>query len=207
MLRLFLFFLLPTVLSAQTPTSTPDHAEPGKCYAKCLTEPVQKIESQTFAVYTGEAKPKRSRVRYREVFTTPYENKWVKRRSNKNCLSADPADCMVWCLVRIGGDPVSFYEVKNTKKTTEYEMRTIDVVVSEEGKSEWYETVCTNELRIGFVWQVQDALTEAGVFEDLRTGILDEATKSALATFQRREKLPVGSLNKPTVEALGLDMP
>ena len=207
MWRLLLFFLFSNVLSAQTPTRTPNYAKPGKCYAKCMTDPIQTVEEQTFAVYTGTDKPKRSRVRERTVYTTPYETKWVKRPAEQPCLSADPADCLVWCLVRVGGDPVTFYEVKNIKKTPEYEMRTIAVVVKEEGLSEWQETVCGNKQTIGFVRQVQDALSASGDFTELKTGIMDTATKSALTAFQRREQLPIGSLNKPTVEALGLRMP
>ena len=30
---------------------------------------------------------------------SPASTKWVKRRAERNCLSADPADCLVWCLV------------------------------------------------------------------------------------------------------------
>ena len=32
---------------------------------------------------------------------SPASTKWVKKRAERNCLSADPADCLVWCLVEI----------------------------------------------------------------------------------------------------------
>jgi len=31
----------------------------------------------------------------------PSTTKWVKRQADKNCLSADPNDCLVWCLVEV----------------------------------------------------------------------------------------------------------
>ena len=35
------------------------------------------------------------------VETKPANTKWVKRKADKNCLSADPNDCLVWCLVEV----------------------------------------------------------------------------------------------------------
>ena len=31
----------------------------------------------------------------------PASTKWVKRKADRNCLSADPNDCLVWCLVEV----------------------------------------------------------------------------------------------------------
>ena len=38
--------------------------------------------------------------------------KWIKKRADKNCLSNDPNDCMVWCLVEI---PVE-YQLTNSNE-------------------------------------------------------------------------------------------
>ena len=35
------------------------------------------------------------------IETKPSSSKWVKRQADKNCLSADPNDCLVWCLVEV----------------------------------------------------------------------------------------------------------
>jgi len=35
------------------------------------------------------------------IETKPASSKWVKRQADKNCLSADPNDCLVWCLVEV----------------------------------------------------------------------------------------------------------
>ncbi len=34
-----------------------------------------------------------------QIETAPASTKWVKKKADKNCLSADPNDCLVWCLV------------------------------------------------------------------------------------------------------------
>jgi len=40
-------------------------------------------------------------------------SKWVKKKANRNCLSADPNDCLVWCLVESSGG----YEIIDTNKS------------------------------------------------------------------------------------------
>ena len=35
------------------------------------------------------------------IETRPASTKWVKKRADRNCLSADPNDCQVWCLVEV----------------------------------------------------------------------------------------------------------
>ena len=35
------------------------------------------------------------------IEVSPATTKWVKRKADKNCLSADPNDCQVWCLVEV----------------------------------------------------------------------------------------------------------
>lgn len=35
------------------------------------------------------------------IEVSPATTKWVKRKADANCLSADPNDCLVWCLVEV----------------------------------------------------------------------------------------------------------
>ena len=35
------------------------------------------------------------------IVTRPASTKWVKKKADRNCLSADPNDCLVWCLVEV----------------------------------------------------------------------------------------------------------
>lgn len=35
------------------------------------------------------------------IEVTPASTKWVKKKADRNCLSADPNDCLVWCLVEV----------------------------------------------------------------------------------------------------------
>ncbi len=50
-----------------------------------------------------------------KVLVSPARTEWVKGKADKNCLSADPSDCNVWCLKEI---PATYKTVfKRTLKT------------------------------------------------------------------------------------------
>ena len=36
-----------------------------------------------------------------QMEVSPATTKWVKKKADRNCLSADPEDCLVWCLVEV----------------------------------------------------------------------------------------------------------
>lgn len=38
---------------------------------------------------------------YEEVEIAPASTKWVKKKADRNCLSSDPNDCLVWCLQEV----------------------------------------------------------------------------------------------------------
>lgn len=48
-----------------------------------------------------ERQPAKYETQTEQVMTSPASTKWVKKKADANCLSADPNDCLVWCLVEI----------------------------------------------------------------------------------------------------------
>ncbi len=49
------------------------------------------------------------------ILTSPATTKWEKRKTDANCLSANPDDCLVWCLVEV---PAQYKEVtKQVRKS------------------------------------------------------------------------------------------
>ncbi len=57
--------------------------------------------SQELELQTEQAAAPKS---YKEVIPMKFvgpSTKWVKRRADRNCLSANPDDCLVWCLIEI----------------------------------------------------------------------------------------------------------
>lgn len=106
----------------------PPNAQPGKCYARCQTEdqyafntkqviasPKMIKKIQLPALYTTVydtviIKPQSTRfenvpAQYETVreqkMMAPATTKWVKGKADAGCLSSDPADCQVMCLVEV----------------------------------------------------------------------------------------------------------
>jgi len=64
-------------------------------------------ERQTEQYVTKEASTRIERIpakyetQSETIETSPATTKWVKKKADRNCLSADPNDCLVWCLVEV----------------------------------------------------------------------------------------------------------
>lgn len=123
----------------------PPNAVAGKCYARCFTpdeyemkeqEIVDKPASYRFeripAVYTTVYDTQIVKPAYKKTIlipaeydivtedqlVTPASQKWVKGKADKNCLSADPKDCEVWCLIE---EPAVYRKVtRKVEKTPAY---------------------------------------------------------------------------------------
>jgi hypothetical protein len=54
----------------------------------------------------------------------PATTKWVKRRADKNCLSANPDDCLVWCLVEV---PAKYETITKTVLKTPATTKTVEI--------------------------------------------------------------------------------
>ena len=106
----------------------PPNAQPGKCYARCQTEDqytykakqvvasprmVKKIKLpalyttvyDTVVIRQQSKKFENVAAQYETVreqkMTAPSTTKWVKGKADAGCLSADPNDCQVMCLVEV----------------------------------------------------------------------------------------------------------
>ena len=115
-------------VAAGVSEDVPPNAEPGKCYARCLVEDKYDYVNETVidqpklikqlklpALYktvydTVVISPATTRkytvpAEYEtvreQVMVTPTTSKWVKGKADAGCLSANPADCQVMCLVEV----------------------------------------------------------------------------------------------------------
>jgi len=52
-----------------------------------------------YCIFTGDILMENVKIDTINIMTQPSTTKWEKRKSDKNCRSANPDDCMVWCLV------------------------------------------------------------------------------------------------------------
>ncbi|NND06987.1 MAG: peptidoglycan-binding protein [Saprospiraceae bacterium] len=50
---------------------------------------------------TIETVPARYEIQQETIEISPATTQWVKKKADPSCLSADPEDCLVWCLVEV----------------------------------------------------------------------------------------------------------
>ncbi len=180
--------------------------EPGKCYAKCqMPDEYRLIGVDTFAVYTGEDPQSvelDSIVDYR-----PASTKWVKKKADRNCLSADPNDCLVWCLVETPEYRDVFYYLKDPSQTDAFrlEYREQKELIKKGGHTDWVEVLCESQINTLLLLDLQIALSTKGydtgktVEQKMHTKL-----KGALTKYQRENDLPIGQLDIATMESLNI---
>ena len=186
--------------------SSPNGKEPGKCYAKCLIESTIKEKEHSVPIYSGK-EFNQDFIEKQEIVINPATTKWVKRKADKNCLSADPEDCLVWCLVEEPSETMEAYVVTDTSLTDDYYWETVTIkkIVKEGVFHEWREVICNNKVIAELNNQIQLALIQKGYDAGPSDGIIGTKTKAALVKFQKDNNLPIGNLNIETLDALGID--
>jgi len=207
-----LIILFSSTLLFSQGSVLPENREPGKCYAKAYV-PVSAdskfgVKIEKYPVYIGE-RPKNVKIKTKKIITTPAEKEWVKKKTDRNCLSADPNDCLVWCLVNTTEEESVTLEVlKKPHKLSdqEWEYQEVEVKFKKSGDTDWYEVACANDLTPNFVTKVQQMLSLKGFDADAEPGILDAKTKAALTKYQKANALPVGQFDLQTLSSLGVKL-
>ncbi len=180
--------------------------EPGKCYAKSIMPPLGSERSITLPMFTGVDS---SVVNFTDttIVLSKHSTKWVKKRADRNCLSANPDDCMVWCLVEVPREEVKFRYLSDTVGVHEYEMRQFDLSKEELTEiSEWTEVLCDKDVSIRILDEVK--LVLGSYFNqdlELGTRILDAKSNRLLSRYQVKHRLPKGPLNIETLEFMKID--
>ena len=182
-------------------------SEPGKCYAKAITSDQLETNNDTLGIFgINEDIPQHL---LQEVEYRPETTEWVKRKADKNCLSSDPNDCMVWCLQTtpaVYGIPIVSMDT-----TTAEPMKYIVIpdkvsMIEGGGHTVWTEVLCEKDITKRLLQSVHTALEErgynSGVFPKGRLASKD--LKAALKQFQKANFLKMGQLSIETLEALGV---
>ena len=178
--------------------------EDGRCYGKCLMPDSYETYTEEYIAYTGNALKEDVDVEVVEIELRPESSRWIRKKADGNCMSADPEDCLVWCLVEV---PAITREVTVLLDTTQSKHYTIERIehtdmVEKGGYTAWTEVLCMEEITEVLVGQIQNALKEKGYYDEVNTLQFDVKTKASLMRFQKENNLPVGQLDFETLEAL-----
>lgn len=180
--------------------------QPGKCYAKVLIPNEYDKQLEDYIVYTGDLSDKNIDYRTIQLETKPATTAWKKLKADRNCFSADPEDCKVWCLIDVPAEFVELHVLYDTMKTKAFEIRTIEILelARKGGYTAWMEVMCNDRINADFVGKLNDKLSAAGFDLSTDSKSMDRAMKEALTNFQRTNNLPVGQLDMCTLDYLGI---
>lgn len=178
----------------------------GSCYAKCLVPHQANQDYDEYAVYTGNASEENVEVEVKNIVIQEKSKGWVKKKADRNCMSANPDDCLVWCLVETPEKIETLTILVDTTQSKNYELKKIYKNSSPSGKgtTEWREVLCENDLTKSIISDIQTALKYKLLYNGEINGKLDSITKEALRNFQKRNNLPQGQLDLETLAMLGI---
>ncbi len=189
---------------AASPKGMP--SKPGACYAKCLTPDEYDVTVEEIFLFTGDPENTDVEIRDVENVISVAGTKWVKKKADKNCLSANPDDCLVWCLEEVPGEVERYTVVVDTSQTDQYEVVAKEHrnLIQSGGHTEWYEVVCENNMSKALIMDVQHFLASEKYYFGEADGVLDQGIKEALKNFQTERGLGIGQLTIETLDVMGV---
>lgn len=205
-IRKILFYLPLIILCSQCSSSKNIQFEDGKCFAKCIIPDDIFVNYDEYAEFTGNVNEEDVELEVIEIVIQEKSTKWVKKKADRNCLSADPNDCLVWCLEDIPEKKEIFTILKDTTQSDNYVLKRIEknVIREKRGYTEWKQVICEKDVTKLIIGQIQGALKEKGYFDKIINHKLDSKTRSAITDFQKENYLPIGQLDFETLDVLGV---
>ncbi len=194
---LFLALFLHSGIS-QSRIDFPFSHEPDKCYEKVLMPNEYEITEEQIALYVGD---KINAVELDTIMIQLSEEQkiWVKRNvrltSNK-----------VWCLIEVPAEYEEYVIVKDTAKTSQYIIETIEIerLVKEGGFMEWMEVICYDKVTDRIIKQIETRLKDLGYYNCEIKGLFNSEVRESLTEFQRANYLGMGHITAETLYALGI---
>lgn len=192
MKNLLTFSLLTAMLAACSSISDMPQ-KPGACFIKVEMPTVYDTVLDSVTIYTGSDPAAVTDTLF--VITQEEKVQWKKVQS-KDCTSALPDDCLVWCKVSVPEQRDTFITV-DTMLTDEFIWKVAlrSIVVDEGGYMEWHETVCGNLIDAELNKRMQQKLIALGydVGKEVPDGVWDKTSSLAMKYFVEDQNLPVGN--------------
>jgi len=188
----------------KTPKGMPTKA--GACYAKCMMPDTYNVTAEQIFLFTGDPDFTDVEIETKEIVVKEGGTEWVKKKADKNCLSANPDDCLVWCLVEVDRVVESYVVVVDTSATDEYEtfIREDKVLLERGGFSEWQEVVCQEKMTNDLIADVQNYLYKHKFYFGDADGLMDKGVQEAMSNFQLENQLAIGQVTLETLDVMGI---
>lgn len=174
---IFICFSLFIFFESYCQSETLDSTEAGKCYREC-----------NISHYPEHARYDTTIVEYEKM---PSTSNWVKRKADRNCLSSNPDDCMVWCLVNTPAVMDTIHEFN---------------VIIDESLTTQVEVLCPEEANEELFMSIYNHLHTNGYSDKLKKKDQKNFNKirDAYTSYQIKNQMPLGGLNLETLRHMGL---
>lgn len=201
----FLLILLISLVVTLNVRSQPESADPSKCYAKCMLEDHYEYEYEDYIVFTGDETTDGVKLEQIQVVLVEAGTRWVKKKADRECLSKDPNDCMVWCLTKVEEEIIELTTLLDTFTSKDFKIETIEFeFFIRSGGTEWREVVCADDVTDDLIKKIKLSLKKLGYNTILQKLTYDDNLKFELTQFQKDNYLPIGNLDFETLKALGV---
>lgn len=178
-------------------------AGPGECWKVVELAAVPDSTLRIYNEFTGTTMPDIGVVKT-EVVMKAGSEKWIKKKADRNCLSADPADCLVWCLVKTEPIVETFYEVRDTIAIKDFAKKEIYIVEAPYQYKDWKRVLCDGEINKKLIIETKAALTSRGYTEAESCDNNIKCLLPVLAAFEKKHGLVEGILFYETFVLLGI---
>ena len=131
-----------------------------------------------------------------------YSEKWVKKNTDRNCLSADPNNCLVWCLVAIPAEYATKERIIWSKDVTiesgrKYYKEVIETVCTDNIPEVMFDALATKLAQIGYIRRKEMYETVKNYRDYYRERLFD-----AMLEYQKDNNLHQGFFDIETLETL-----
>ncbi len=198
MITILLSFLI-TISNNTNPKSTKP------CQVKCKIPDQYEETWMSYAKYIGSDDSDYTRERTCEVHEEG--EKWVKKKADPSCISSNPDDCVVWCLVKTLTDTIHYTEVTDTVLEKRFVMDSIMIkrqLVKKAHKA-YVDAPCKDELTDDLYLLIENQLIALGyTIDETQKRRRRRQLNQAIADYQLDHNLPRGKINIATLEALSI---
>ncbi len=195
--------LEPTIIPSKQLFDFDKYTLTEKCYDRMFIDNRYESVEFTFFEYKGGNKDLRD-VHELNIVGSEADPKWVKKRADRDCLSSDPEDCLIWCLEEEEEITHSIFAIADTSKVEQFEKRTFQkkILTKVGGFTEWHQVVCESELTYEMLKEIEQALQSKGYACSYENEEDMNSIKRALLAYQKDFGLPIGDWNFTTLEHL-----
>ena len=186
------------------PSKAPMPSKPGSCYAKVFIPSQYSYDEKIIHTYTGDNVHQEG-LELRETIISQATSQWQKKKADINCISANPDDCMVWCLVQIPAVIDTTLAVTDTTLIKDFKIDTIKTKkLISYSKTDWAEVLCEHELTSEITTNIITKLFDLGYLEEPMHQLRTKARKG-LKRYQEDHNIAQGALTLETLDLLGVE--